>query len=129
RTQAEYETLIFLLKPAVRRQWAGKIGLGTSKNLHNRHWSFVEQVTLSRSQIVFRFNPSSLTPGPFHARVEIRENSTGALYSWEDRSYVANASLDLNLSCLKHPERYMVSLRFDKCLAYANRYDEVNRPL
>jgi hypothetical protein len=128
RTQAEYETLLHLLKPKAREQWSAKIGLGTKANLHYRRWTFVEQVELSREKIRFHFNPSSRTPGPFSARVSIRELETDDEYIWEDNSYSASSTLEINLQNLKHPESYEVRLELDGRLAYSNSYEEEDIP-
>jgi hypothetical protein len=128
RTQAEYETLLHLLDPRARKQWSPKIGLGMKANLHFRRWTFVEQVQLTTKEIVFSFNPSSVTPSAFHCQVTIREDEGGQEYQWEAQTYQANSSLKLDLSRLKHPESYAVSLRLDGQLAYGNQYVEENLP-
>jgi hypothetical protein len=128
RTQAEYETLVFLLEPAARNKWAAKIGLGAKANLHYRHWTFLEQVELSDAKIRFQFNPSSATPGPYRASAEIREDATGDVFSWNNASFLANSVFELGLDPLRHPEAYAVRLELDGQLAYANHYEEINIP-
>lgn len=122
RTQAEYETLLYLLEGKARKEWSVK--MGTKANLHIRHWTFVEEVELTRKKIRFQFNPSTKAAGPFHANVEIREDATGKEYYWENVEYIANSSLELSIRDLSHPEAYTVRLELDGKLAYANRYDE-----
>jgi len=128
RTQAEYETLLYLLQSSEREKWSAKIGLGVKANLHYRRWTFVEQVELSQSKIRFQFNPSTATPGPYRAFVEIREDATGDVYSWNDASLLANSNLEVGIGPLKHPEAYTVRLEFDGKLAYANHHEEADKP-
>jgi len=126
RTDAEYETLLHLLDQNALKQWSRRIS--QKANMHYRLWTFVEQVELSNKRIRFRFNPSSLTPGPFSARVTIREDETGQKYVWEDGSYHANSKLEISLDGLQHPESYTVRLKLDGQLAYSNHYAEENLP-
>lgn len=128
RTQAEFETLLHLLKRETLEKWSNYIGVGTQMNLHYRRWTFVEQVVLSSKTIDFYFNPSSISPGPFHIRVDIQEHATSEVYRWEDKSYFASSNLGLDLHKLKHPERYTVSLTLDGRLAYRNSYSDYNVP-
>ncbi len=124
RTQAEYETLLNLLDREATEKWSSRIGAGARGNLHYRHWTFVEEVELTREKIKFRFNPSSATPGPFPAYVRICEGVTGHEYSWSSDALMANSTLELSLRPLLHPEGYTVRLELDGHLAYANHYEE-----
>ena len=124
RTQAEYETLLHLLEPTPRREWAAKIGLGAKLSLHYRRWTFVEQVELTRKKIRFQFNPSSGTPGPFYALVRIHEDAGGNEYVWSSDRFLANSTLELSLQTLRSPEAYTVRLELDGQLAYTNHHVE-----
>lgn len=129
RTQAEYETLSRLLEPSVLREWAGKIGLGTDMNLYYRYWTFVEQVDLSPEQIVFKFNPSSRTPGPFRAHVEILEHATERRHYWERSDFHATSDLEIELKSLTEPDAYGVRFTLDGHLAYAGTFESSNKPV
>lgn len=126
RTQAEYETLLHLLQPTAVKRWSRRISQKT--NMHYRFWTFVEQVELNNKRILFRFNPSSQTPGPFSACVSILEDATRQKYLWEDGSYHASSQLEISLDQLQHPEGYSVRLELDGQLAYSNHYAENNLP-
>jgi hypothetical protein len=91
-------------------------------------WTFVEQVELNHSKVHFQFNPSSATPGPYRASVEIREDATGDVYSWNDASFLANSGLEIGLGPLKNAEAYTVRLELDGRLAYANHHEEADTP-
>jgi ssDNA thymidine ADP-ribosyltransferase DarT-like protein len=123
RSQAEYESLLFLLNDQAKERWSKKIGLGVKANLHFRQWSFVENVVLERARALFRFNPSTKSAGPFTARVDVQETTTGKTHYWESTAFVANTQLDLGLSSLTSEDGYSIRLRLDGALAYANRYE------
>jgi hypothetical protein len=93
-------------------------------NLHFRRWSFVEAVELDRNKIRIKFNPSSGTPGPFNARVEIKEDASGETYLWQNASFQADNTLSISLRSLEHPESYGVRLELDGHVAYLNHYQE-----
>lgn len=128
RTQAEWETLMYLLEPEARKKWSAKIGPGAKANLHYKRWTFVEQVELSRNKIRFQFNPSSATPGPFRACVEIREDVTGKVYRWNQDQFYAKSNLELSTGPLTHPDGYTIRLELDGQLAYANHYEQIEIP-
>ena len=126
RSSAEYEMLLHLLPPNARSRWIEKIGL--ARRLFNRKWTFVEQVEMSSEQIVFRFNRSTQTPGPFNAKVILEEAISGPQDYWNDDEYQCNRTLHLSLSSLRSPLDYTVRLFLDDHLAYANRYQEDDLP-
>lgn len=128
RTQAEYETLIHLLNHNARKQWADKIGLGSKMHLHNKRWTFVESVELNHKTIEFQFNPSSETPGPFNARVDIEVLRTNDVYYWESSSYKADSNLTLDISNREYTDHYIVQLVLNNDLAYKNRFLEIDTP-
>ena len=122
RSQAECDTLLYLLPRNTRMRWIRNISLDTRMNLFFRRWTFVEEAELSRTEITFRFNRSTLTPGPFHTLVSISETMTNATYEWENDSYQANEVLRIGLSNLSTPQDYSVHLMLDSQLAFARRY-------
>ena len=128
RSQAEYETLLYLLPPNTLSGWANKIGVVPDRRLFHREWPFIEQVEMSAATLVFRFNRSDKPSSGFVARVAIVETETGRRYSWSDGDYLAQGPLSLRLNNLQNPDDYMVRLTLDDHLAYANRYQEDDLP-
>ena len=128
RSDAEYTTLLHLLNPESHSRWINKIGVLSSLQLFHRQWTFVEQVETSKENIVFRFNRSSRTPGPFDAHVEIDEAATGKKYHWRNEAYQCNRELTLSLSSLQDPSDYTARLLLDDHLAYADRYQDDDLP-
>ena len=126
RSQAEYDTLVYLLPPSVRVRWVSKIVVQPNWRLFHNRWTFVQQVEMSNQRLLFRFNKDSETPGPFNARVEIIEPlmNPSRLYSWHNSELQAKDSQGLNLSKLRNPQDYTVSFFLDDQLAFADRYQE-----
>ena len=130
RSQAEYETLRNLLPPRAWDRWASKVGVDPRLNLFHRQWSFVEQVELAAENVLFRFNQSATTPGPFTARVDISVPSatSSQRYHWRDEALVANNMLDLSLSKIGNPTDYSISLYLDDHVAFQGRHEAYDLP-
>ncbi|HOQ10227.1 MAG TPA: DarT ssDNA thymidine ADP-ribosyltransferase family protein [Syntrophomonadaceae bacterium] len=129
RSEAEYNTLLYLLSPGARNKWKNKIGAGKKGNLFYRRWVFVEKVDMNTQKVTFYFNAPQETCLPFPVRVVIVELSTKSIYSWEDSSYQLpeNYKLEISLRNLKFPNEYEITLYFDDQLMYAGRFsDEVS---
>ena len=128
RSDAEYKTLLHLLPPESHSRWVNKIGVLPGFQLFHRQWTFVEGVDTSTKRIVFRFNPSSCTPGPFDAYVEIEETATGNKYRSQIKGFQCNKELPVSLSNLRNPFDYTARLYLDDHLAYENRYQDDDLP-
>lgn len=126
RSTAEHETLLYLLPPNTLSRWVDKIHI--LPGLFNRKWTFVEQVEKSNEQVIFRFNRSSETPGPFDARAELTDQGTRGRNSWIDPEHLCRNDLALPVNHLSNPPDYTVHLFLDDQLAYANRYQEEDLP-
>ena len=129
RSDAEYETLLHLLPPGTRSRWVSKLGVRPNLQLFNRKWTFVEQVAMSSKAIALRFNKSSITPGPFEARLTLEETATGTKYGWRSNQCQCYQDLELPITILRSPSDYSVSLFLDDQLAYANRFQADYLPL
>lgn len=127
RSQAEYETLIHMLSPQDRQKWSGLIALGTTRSLHFKNWTFVEQVDMSEDQITIRFNPSTLTPEPFLIEVIVTDVNKKK-YKWEKANYKAALDQKVKFS-LPNKSEYRVSIKLDGRVAYANYYRPFRQPL
>lgn len=130
RSQAEYQTLLYLLPLGAKSRWVEKISVRQDLRLFHNKWTFVEQAEMSNESAVFRFNRSTETPGPFDARVEIFEPSASGSkrYTWQDNAYRADDVLTLRLANLTDPSDYTLRLTLDGQLAFANRFQEEPLP-
>ena len=124
RSQAEYDTLLYLLPPNTRTRWVRQIGVDMRMNLFFKRWTFVEGAELNTTGFSFQFSKGTQTPGPFRARVTINETITNDKYEWENDNYQANEVLRVGLSKLNAPQDYSVRLFLDDQLAFAGRYRE-----
>ena len=127
-SDAEYKTLLHLLPSGTHSRWADKIGVRPSLQLFNRQWTFAEQAELSTERIVFHFNRTSLTPGPFDTKIEIHETVTGMKYLWHNLQFQCDRAFSLALSNLRNSFDYTASLTLDGHLAYADRYQDDDLP-
>ena len=128
RSDAEYKTLLHMLPSEIRSRWVSKIGVLSSLQLFHQEWTFVERVEMTTDRIVFRFNRSSRTPGPFYTRVEIQDATTGTKYRWQNTDYQCNRALPISLTHLPIQSDYTVRLYLDDNLAFANRYEVDDLP-
>ena len=128
RTQAEYETLLFLLTENAREKWASKIVRDTKSTLHYRRWTFIESVEMSEKMIRLKFNPSSKEPKPFALRFEIREARTEEVHSLQDESFDTVQNLNVNIESVKHPENSVITVTLNEDIAYKNRFTRFETP-
>lgn len=124
RSEAEYETLRFLLPETVLRQWHTRIGVRTDYNLFNREWVYVDRVTLAPEQAIFGFNPArhSLDAGPFALQVRAVDTANGNTYTYDDPAAEINTPLVVDLSIMGQPLAYTMQLLLDGKVAYAGEY-------
>lgn len=116
RSQAGYETLFNLLTDDARRKFGRLIGV--SAKVHYKRWSFAETVELGSERTVFRFNPFSLTPGPFQAVGTIWGSTDKVIGRWENKNFIAAAAYSFGLGKIGNPVGYRVTLELDGALAY-----------
>jgi hypothetical protein len=122
RSQAEKSTLLHLLGPESKRRWADKVFQGKKYDLFFARWTFIETADLSSSNMVFLFNPSTETPGPFSLRVNVSVPDLSSPLVYEDRGFMAKGKLSLRFrqTC----SRYTVTLTLDGSLAYKNEFTD-----
>jgi len=122
RSQAEYETLRYLLPPDVWHKWRDKITARTDYHLFNNKRAYVQSVSLEANQIRLRFNPCQQVEhcGPFVAQAAI-EFADGKALHWQDESFMAEADLLLQLP-QNNQSDYTLQWMLDGDLAYAGTY-------
>lgn len=68
------------------------------------------------------FNQSTITPGPFEARLRVKNLRTGDQYKWEDLHFQAVNRLGVRIPQLDKPTAYEVRCTFSEVLAYAGKF-------
>ncbi len=130
RSEAEYETLRQLLPAEVLAAWGDKIGVRSDYTLFNRDWLYVERAALDAERILFTFNPprSSMDAGPFDLRVKVIEGVTGSIYNYRQTDAEITKPLAVDLSALRRPLEYHVTLYLDGNIAYAGEFIADHKP-
>ena len=122
RSEAEKETLLHLLNPALRKRY-GRTIVSTLRSDHFfRDQTYIERVRLSRDDARFYFSPETQSKGPFHLRVDHESGSA--------RRHFENDDFSLNLFQLRvalsiKANQYTIRLKLDGHLAYSNSYEEL----
>lgn len=119
RSQAEKDTLMYLLTPALRDRYQRRILASGRLSLHYRQHTYVDRAVLSRESILLSFSPDTKSPGPFAAEYTIticgRERQVA-------RTLQANSDVELRFG--EPMSSYEVMLRLDGHIAYAGSYTD-----
>ncbi len=122
RSEAEKDTLLYLLTEDDRHQYERKIVATTRSGLFYREHTFLESVRLDRDAAYLSFSPDTQSPGPFNLQAIIRsgqsirqnENSEFLLqkgkYRWK---------IDVGF------DDYEIEIRLDGHMSYRNRHIEI----
>jgi hypothetical protein len=117
RSVAERQTLLALLPPKRRLEWAPIIRIG-GQGLFVRQWTFVEEVVVIDDTVHIRFNPSSRTPGPFDVRFTYQEDGTDTPREVVQGGQMLNDTLKIRVAdAISGTAR----LYLDDALAFAGR--------
>ena len=96
RSAAERQTLLHLLPTDLRPEWSPRTRLG-EQGLFERRWTFVEEVVVVDGTVIFRFNPNTLTPGPFDLDFSYREAATDTVRTWKRQVATLDDRLSLRI--------------------------------
>lgn len=122
RSEAEYETLLHLLSPALAKKFRAMIGQGKRPSMHFCKWTFVESANLEQNSMTFTFNASTAMPGPFAAELRVTNQRTGAKYKWEKAGFETKNSLTVNIPQIDRPTAYEMRLTLDNVVACAGKF-------
>ena len=118
RSVAERQTFMNMLDWPIKKKWEHKVRLG-EQGFFERRWTYVEEVVYTDDEIItFRFNPNTLTPGPFQLRIEYQENGSDKVGRLEK----SVERLDNVFRIRKPPNAISGKLKLylDNCLAYSD---------
>ena len=126
RSPAEKDTFMALLPQRPRMKYQGITRVASRASLYEKKWTFVETVELSSERIVVNFSPDSATPGPFHARFQLKNLDTGMIDTRDIEEFYTSdeGSRPLEISLPLGQSHYRFRLELDGCLAYQNDYVE-----
>ncbi len=127
RSQAEQETLLHMLDAQAHDRWSDVTV--TKPNLHNRKWNFVEQVDFVENRVIFRFNRSYTSAGPFNAVALFDGLDSGESYEWRKEAYHLPDSAELRFKIENNEARVRVELRLDGALVYRNELSQSSEPI
>jgi hypothetical protein len=127
RSDAERETLLYLLLPDSQSQYRNKIVASTRSDLFYRRQTFVESVRLSPKEVYFQFSPETQSPGPFHLRVELKFASDQRSFDAENFKLKRPYGRKMALPSLSGS--YTIRLYLDDHLTYANIFEQKEVPL
>lgn len=124
RSQAEYETLHYLLPPHIWQKWRDRITARDDYSLFNREWVYVNEFTMTPDMITLRFNPPRFEEdtGPFKIYGMIREVETGKKWSWKKENTYIYSELKLSLPPSEFPTNFTFRFEIDDNLVYANEH-------
>lgn len=124
RSEAEKETLLYLLPQTVRNKFQNKIVATSRSNLYFRRHTFIQSVRLTTRTIDLNFSPESQSPGPFHLRIEVLFNNQKIIFDREVQK------LNKRRTFMFKPEAldYKITVRIDDYLTYANSFQEYDIP-
>lgn len=116
RSVAERQTLLNLLPVGLANRWNSRIRLGISE-LFERRWTYVEEVVVIDDRITFRFNPNTMTPGPFEVTFSYQEEWTDSPRTWTGRKERLDRPLNFRFEKTAH--RWgTATLHLDDSLAF-----------
>lgn len=126
RSDAEYETLRFLLPPEIWQKWRDKMTARTDYTLFNRRWTYVKTGLLTSESVHLRFHAAGdeLTES-YKARAEITFKDRRKQV-WNDDQFRAEPDLVINLGDSSAADGYTLHFYLDDALAYASRYAPTN---
>jgi hypothetical protein len=124
RSEAERETLLYLLPAKVRLRYQRKIIATTRSNLFFRQHTYLENVRLNSQAATLQFSPETHSKGPFHLRIEISDE--GVYRVVEDKEFTFDRGYKWQLA-VPSPV-YKIQVYLDSHLLYANMHEEMDIP-
>lgn len=127
RSQAEKMTLLNMLTSGESKRFANKISCSSTANLFFQRWFYVDSVDLDSERMIFKFIFPAVRE-TFHCRINVKDNLTGKIFSWEKDAYDINGSLVIYHNVdMSRPRNYTVELFLDSHIACKNEFNELNQ--
>lgn len=129
RSQAELETLAYLLPASCYDRYKLRMFSSARQNLFNRQHTFVETARLSTESVVLNFSPDTYSLGPFQLAYEFSDTSGTGVEREEIKDFMVqnrNGKYDLRIPA--PGSEYAVTVMLDDALVYANSYHSTSLP-
>ncbi len=120
RSEAERETLLFLLPYPLRKRYQRKIVSTTRSTLYFRQHTFLETVQLDSSAVSMNFSPETNSGGPFHLQIDLVFNEQQESFSISDFNLAKYHNWKIPLG--EFIPNYSIQIFLDGFLIYANSY-------
>jgi hypothetical protein len=123
RSNAERETLLYLLPPEPLASFKDRIYSSTRVECFERKHTFLEEVRLTSDHVSFYFSPDTRSEGPFELSLEYR-SLFGDILKVENRRefYVRNIKGSCAWRNSTPASEYEVRIYLDGLLIYANQH-------
>ncbi|MFZ5808806.1 MAG: DarT ssDNA thymidine ADP-ribosyltransferase family protein [Chloroflexota bacterium] len=124
RSEAEKDTLLFLLPLDLRHHYQNRIIASSRNELYFRLRTFIERVLLDSSHIYLQFSPETQAPGPFRLCIEVTAGQTFA----QEIPHFSIPPHEYHLSLSRPLSRYQIRVTLDDHLVYANAFTDTSLP-
>ncbi|WP_088007683.1 DarT ssDNA thymidine ADP-ribosyltransferase family protein [Indiicoccus explosivorum] len=117
RSSAEKETFLNTLDRDTRKKYKDIVMIDSRNNFYYGNWTFVEEVHLSKNEIVLSINKGE-GRDKFKTSLRVLEKSSGQIYRVDEDRYMPEHAITYNLNQLNDSSSYEVKLYLDDHLAY-----------
>jgi hypothetical protein len=124
RSEAERETLLYLLPQRLRKKYQNKIFSTARVNLYFREHTFIQSVRLSSNSATFFFSPDTKSSGPFSLRAHVQIEPSKTVLQAEIENFELPKSFGTRWDFPSPVSEYNLSLTLDGHQAYTNRFIE-----
>lgn len=123
RSEAEYNTLIYLLSLEGLEEWPGKIGSSNESNLFQKDWIYIKNVHMTNTEMIFYISlGGKYSKEPIDIRIEIMDYESKQCVTWAKGNYELSEKIHLKLG--KELRHYSVYAYFDDSLMFADEFVE-----
>ncbi len=126
RSAAEKDTLLTLLPEAQAQRWKDRIYSDSRWHLFYKRWTFVDWVSLGKSQVQIRFSPDTRTPGPFLLKIDVDGVGTRTKKAFDVRRDTGSFALTVRLP--QPASHYVCTIWLDSHLAYRAEFVDYDIP-
>jgi hypothetical protein len=126
RSQAEWESLKYLMPPTSYARYQSRMFSSAKQNLYTRHHTFLETVRLASDVVLLNFSPDTMSPGPFQLSFEFKTLAGEHLQKRVIRDFMVRSpdgQYDFRIPA--PAKEYEITVMLDDALIYTNAYREL----